>query len=127
MNNFNEIVNIYNNKKNEFKALEIKKIELTELCNSYKNFSNDNSNIEKSYNLKIEDLESKQQKVENDLTNLSNRIINMVNKLKNNEVKNVVLLRTFTNKTWNYIAKTCLYSESRVRQLYKEGISILNS
>ncbi|MBQ7307031.1 MAG: hypothetical protein IJW82_00710 [Clostridia bacterium] len=121
MKKFNELINEYNDKKGKLTTLSIKKLELQELS----------SDVEKDNYLcsifknRYEEIDLMQSRLENELNKLSTRIIHRVDLLKNADTKNIVLMRIFTNKTWKYIAKTCLYSEARVRQLYKEGITSL--
>lgn len=123
MKNFKKLLEIYNNKKSDFKTLSIKKIEMEEI----KSIKDSDETLTEIIGERLNKIKTEQVRLENELNSLSNKIICRVNSLENNEMKNVILMRIFTDKTWKCIAKSCLYSEARVRQLYREGINTLTS
>ena len=121
MKNFNQLVSEYNEIKGRLTTLSIKKIELMDLSSDTENDNYLSSILKNRYT----DIDSQQSRLEQELDKLSRKIINKVDAINNVDAKNIILMRIFTNKTWKFIAKSCFYSEARVRQLYKKGLTML--
>lgn len=121
MKNFNQLVSEYNEIKGKLTTLSIKKIELMDLSSDTENDNYLSSILKNRYT----DIDSQQSRLEQELDKLSRKIINKVDAINNIDAKNIILMRIFTNKTWKFIAKSYFYSEARVRQLYKKGLTML--
>ena len=118
MNILKNLIDEYNEKKSDIKLISVKKMEIAS------NMSDDIF-LKDYYEGKIMELNQKQIALENELENIGIEIENSLSKIDNKSARQVIMMRIFTDSTWKYIARECNYSEARVRQLYRDGLSLL--
>lgn len=131
MKEFDELVNEYQYTKHKIRRLALAQQELRELGGLPQN-SNDGmphatgfcSPVE-NYLIRLGDLEEEQKRLEKVLESLRNEILCIIDRIPNYTTREILEYRVFMEKGWRYIARKLNYSESRIRQLYDEGISII--
>lgn len=129
---FEELLQLHKQIKHDINRLYIRLYELSESqgftncgdCTGTHSQGFSISNVE-SFVIKVDELKSQINKLERKLDEIRHLLSSYINLIPSFSVREVVEYRLFTNKSWNEIGRLERYSSSRVRQFYKQGISII--